>query len=214
MFAPWALLRRMKSWCKIAITILATLCLTEASVAQSRYTLLQRPSKRMEMGLTVGASFVDVSATEGVSLSPKAGFRGAISMSLEWLQSYALQLELGYAHNKIEAERGATLYDVKANVMEIPILFSYRGLGIVRFNVGPVLSLSSAGRYSNGRERVEFGNVRSTLGYAAGVGVELTPKVVVDARLTGNFGRTDNYFEGLEFPLSGMWLTLGIGYMF
>lgn len=204
----------MRSWCKIAILFLAALCLTQASVAQSRYTLMQRQSKRMEMGLSVGTSFMDVSATEGVVLSPKVGVRGALSMSLEWQESYALQLELGYAHNKVEAERGATLYDVKANVMEIPILFSYRGLGIVRFNVGPVLSLSSAGRYSNGRERVEFGNVRSTLGYAAGVGVELTPKLLVDARLTGNFGRTDNYFEGLEFRSSAMWLTLGIGYMF
>ena len=204
----------MRSWCKIAILFLAALCLTQASVAQSRYTLMQRQSKRMEMGLSVGASFMDVSATEGVVMSPKVGVRGALSMSLEWQESYALQLELGYAHNKVEAERGATLYDVKANVMEIPILFSYRGLGIVRFNVGPVLSLSSAGRYSNGRERVEFGNVRSTLGYAAGVGVELTPKLLVDARLTGNFGRTDNYFEGLEFRSSAMWLTLGIGYMF
>lgn len=204
----------MRSWCKIAILFLAALCLTQASVAQSRYTLMQRQSKRMEMGLSVGASFMDVSATEGVVLSPKVGVRGALSMSLEWQESYDLQLELGYAHNKVEAERGATLYDVKANVMEIPILFSYRGLGIVRFNVGPVLSLSSAGRYSNGRERVEFGNVRSTLGYAAGVGVELTPKLLVDARLTGNFGRTDNYFEGLEFSPSAMWLTLGIGYMF
>lgn len=204
----------MRSWCKIAILFLAALCLTQASVAQSRYTLMQRQSKRMEMGLSVGASFMDVSATEGVVLSPNVGVRGALSMSLEWQESYALQLELGYAHNKVEAERGATLYDVKANVMEIPILFSYRGLGIVRFNVGPVLSLSSAGRYSNGRERVEFGNVRSTLGYAAGVGVELTTKLLVDARLTGNFGRTDNYFEGLEFRSSAMWLTLGIGYMF
>lgn len=204
----------MRSWCKIAILFLAALCLTQVSVAQSRYTLMQRQSKRMEMGLSVGASFMDVSATEGVVLSPKVGVRGALSMSLEWQESYALQLELGYAHNKVEAERGATLYDVKANVMEIPILFSYRGLGIVRFNVGPVMSLSSAGRYSNGRERVEFGNVRSTLGYAAGVGVELTPKLLVDARLTGNFGRTDNYFEGLEFRSSAMWLTLGIGYMF
>lgn len=204
----------MRSWCKIAILFLVALCLTQASVAQSRYTLMQRQSKRMEMGLSVGTSFMDVSATEGVVLSPKVGVRGALSMSLEWQESYALQLELGYAHNKVEAERGATLYDVKANVMEIPILFSYRGLGIVRFNVGPVLSLSSAGRYSNGRERVEFGNVRSTLGYAAGVGVELTPKLLVDARLTGNFGRTDNYFEGLEFRSSAMWLTLGIGYMF
>lgn len=204
----------MRSWCKIAILFLAALCLTQASVAQSRYTLMQRQSKRMEMGLSVGASFMDISATEGVVLSPKVGVRGTLSMSLEWQESYALQLELGYAHNKVEAERGATLYDVKANVMEIPILFSYRGLGIVRFNVGPVLSLSSAGRYSNGRERVEFGNVRSTLGYSAGVGVELTPKLLVDARLTGNFGRTDNYFEGLEFRSSAMWLTLGIGYMF
>ena len=84
----------------------------------------------------------------------------------------------------------------------------------MRLNAGPVLSLASTARYSNGQEKLVFGNMRSTLGYAAGIGVELTPKVLIDARLTGNFKSQSNYFEGAEFRSSGLWITLGVGYMF
>lgn len=204
----------MRLWRVIIPLLLVAMCCVEPCAAQRYYTLMERPSKRMEMGVSVGASFMELSAVDGLKLDPKLGIKGALSMSLCWYDDYALQIELGYAHNKIEAERGGSLYDVKANVMEMPILFSYRGLGIMRFNVGPVISLASAARYSNSQQRLEAGNMRSTLGYAAGVAVELSPKVLVDACLTGNFGRCDNYFEGLEFRSSGLWLTLGIGYLF
>lgn len=184
-------------------------------LAQNRYGLMERPRKSMEMGVSIGATaaFMDLDAAS-VDASPKVGVRAALVMSLVWQEKYALQIELAYLHNKIDTKLGAIEQDVKSNVMEIPIMFSYRGLGPMRFNVGPVLSLAASGRYSNGVERIEFGGVRPTVGYTAGVGVELTRHIVLDARFTGGLARTDNYFEGAEFCSSAYWATLGVSYLF
>lgn len=192
----------------------AMLCVVDCW-AQSAYYFEQpqRPSKRAEMGISVGVAYMGASAS-GVDLQPKLGMRGALMMSLCWYEQIALQMELAYVYNKIETNVGKTTYDVKSNVMEIPIMFSYRGLWPMRFNVGPVLSLAGTGRYSTGQEKIEFGRLRTTVGYTAGVGVNLSDSVVLDARFTGNFGRTDNYFEGLEFGLLGYWVGLNIGYVF
>lgn len=203
----------MKLW--RAILMLMLLLGLEEGWAQSSYYFndFERPNKRMEMGISVGAAYMGMEA-EGVELQPKLGLRGALTMSLCWYEQMALQMELAYVYNKIEAKAGKSACDVKSNVMEIPIMFSYRGLWPMRFNVGPVLSLAGTGRYSTGQERVEFGRLRSTLGYVASVGVNISDRVVLDARFTGNLGRTDNYFEGLEFGSSSYWVGLNIGYMF
>ena len=168
---------------------------------------------RVEMGTMVGASYM-MSQGGAIELAPRLGIRGALSMSLVWNNDYALQMELAYLHNKIEASAGSESFDVKSGVMEIPLLFSYRGLGPVRVNVGPVLSLAGTARYEVGAERVEFGRMRSTLGYAAGVGVELTKHLLIDAHFTANFSEPINYFEGREFYTTNHWVVLSLGYMF
>ena len=204
----------MRHW-KILLLFFAMLAPFGQSLAQGRYVIAQ-PRKNMEMGLSLGAvaSMVYPEHAIGIDLSPKIGIRAALVMALVWQDDYALQIEMGYLYNKIDAKRVAVEYDVKSNIMEIPIMFSYRGLGPMRFNVGPVLSLAAAGRYSNGRERLEFGRMRPTLGYTAGIGVELSRHVVVDARFTGSLARTDNYFEGVEFRTSAYQATLGVNYLF
>ena len=182
--------------------------------AQPReYFVEKRRPPRMDMGVSVGAAYMFMSADEGVSLDPKLGVRAALAMSL-CRQRYALQLELAYVFNKIRAERGGAAYDVRSNVLEIPIMFSYRGLGPVRLNAGPVLSLAGTGRYDAGGERLEFGRLRTTLGYAAGAGVAVTRHVTFEVRYTGCFGKTDNWFEGAEFSGRGGWLSIGAGYVF
>lgn len=197
---------------RIVLIILLSCCGIEA-MAQGDYVGLRRPTKRMEMGVSVGAAYMGLMASEA-DLKPKFGVRGALSMSLCWQEQFAMQLEVAYIYNKIDARVGEELYDVKSNVMEVPLLFSYRGLWPLRFNVGPVLSLGGTARYSNGEQRIEFGRLRSTLGYAAGMGVSLGDNILLDARFTSNFGRTDNYFEGKEFRSMAYWATLSIGYMF
>lgn len=135
-------------------------------------------------------------------------------MSLIWADYYALQMELAYLYNEIDASEGGSSAEVESSVFEIPLLFSYRGLGPVRLNVGPVLSLAGTARYDSGAERIEFGRMRSMFGYAVGAGVNLTRHLLLDARFTGNFSTPSNYFEGSEFSTSSYWTVLSLGYMF
>ena len=177
------------------------------------YMVEGRRPARMDMGVSVGAAYMFMSGGSGVSIAPRLGVRGALAMSL-CRRDYALQMELGYLFNKIRAERDGAEYDVRSNVMEIPVMFSYRGLGPVRLNAGPVLSLAGTGRYDAGVERLEFGRLRTTLGYAAGAGLAVTRHVTFDVRYTGCFGKTDNWFEGTEFSGRSGWLSIGVGYVF
>lgn len=175
----------------------------------------RRPTARMEMGISLAAAYMGVSAPEGFSLAPRLGFRGALVMSLCWQERYALQLELGYVFNKIRAEVSEEAgHDVRSGVMEIPLLFSFRGLGPVHLDIGPVLSLAGTGRYDVGGERIEFGRLRTTVGCAAGLGVRLSRHLAADARFIGNMGRTLNYYEGVEGSAYAYWATLGLRYMF
>lgn len=135
-------------------------------------------------------------------------------MSICWDDMFAFQMELAYVYNEMEASLGQFSADVKSNIMEIPLLFSYRGLGPVRLNCGPVLSIGGTARYDVGVEKVEFGRMRSTVGYVVGAGVSLTPHLLLDARFVGNFAKPSNYFEGVEFSTPNYWGVLSLGYMF
>lgn len=191
----------------------------QRSFAQEDYSsyLNQRAIKpshsSVEMGVMVGASYLHSSAS-AVDLAPKLGLRGALSMSLIWVDYYALQMELAYLYNEIDASVEGSSAEVESSVFEIPLLFSYRGLGPVRLNIGPVLSLAGTARYNSGAERIEFGRMRSMVGYAVGAGVNLTRHLLLDARFTGNFSTPSNYFEGSEFSTSNYWAVLSLGYMF
>lgn len=207
------------------LLVASTICLVGELRAQGYDTYYiseygDAPSARMEMGVSLSAAYMGISGGDGVSLAPRLGVRGALVMSLCWSERYALQVELAYLFNKIRAERAAegsaagSGHDVRSNVMEIPLLFSLRGLGPLRLNVGPVLSLAGTGRYDSAQERIEFGRLRTTVGYAAGVGVQVSQHLTVDGRFTGNMGRTLNYYEGLECRNYGYWVTLGLSYMF
>lgn len=170
--------------------------------------------RRMEMGVVAGGAYLFTSMPEAINASAKLGFRAALQMSYIWQERCALQLEIGYLHNKIEAGAESNRLDVKSNVLEIPLLFSYRGLGRMRFNVGPQFSLGGTARYQLPTEKIEFGRLRSTVGYVLGVGVDLSRHLLLEARYTGNFRQTLNYFEGMEFDSRSSWATLSIGYMF
>ena len=208
----------MARWCKY---LLLTLMLFVASVvsAQSFYGLPNYASdqinRSMEMGVVLGAGYMNLDATAAdLSLSPKVGFRGAFQMSLVWSQAYALQMEVAYAMNKVYAVMGKREMEVDSRIVEVPLMFSYRGIRSLRIGAGVVFSPIALGRYDTDRERVEFGQVRSSVGYVANVGVMLSRHLLLDARYVGGLGRVANYFEGAEFESQSWHLTLSLGYMF
>lgn len=201
----------------VVIVALCSVCDVQAQQL-NRYSSLyaiEKPKSSAEMGFTFSGVYLFTSQNNNqVNLKPRIGVRGALSMSLCWDESYALQLELAYIYNKIEAQYAQAQYDVKAGSMEIPVMFSYRGLYPLRLNAGVTFSVASTGRYDLAYERVEFGGLRPMVGYVGGIGVNLTRNLLLEARYTGGFSRTMNYFEGAEFYTRSGWFTLGIGYMF
>lgn len=209
---------RMALWRKILLLLVITLAVVEVC-AQGDYAryLNEQDSyqRRGEMGLTLGASFMGVEpAVDAISISPKIGVRAALEYSMVWADDYALQLEVAYISNKADIALAGRELELRSNVVEVPVLFSYRGLQPVRIGAGVVLSPMASGRYESELERLEFGQLRQMVGYVVDAGVSLTPHLMLDARFTGSFGKMDNYFEGVEFTTRSWWLSVGIGYMF
>lgn len=210
---------RKRLFCRILICLALVTALTMEAEAQNNFYYdianSSRQKSSAEMGISLAGVYMFTSPeSTDVALNPRIGIRGALSMSICWQKKYALQFDLAYLHNKVEAKRDETEYDVKSGAMEIPVMFSYRGIGPLRLNAGLVFSIVGTGRYDLVSERIEFGSLRPLMGYTVGVGVNLTQHLLIESRFTGGFKKTMNYFEGAEFYTRSSWLTLGIGYMF
>lgn len=203
---------------RIIFALLALVAFLPSAEAQLKeydklYFGLDRPRKRVEMGVLGSASMLFQSA-EGVDISAKMGFRVGVVMAFCWDEQFAVQGEIGYLHHKSDVKTAAATYSLSSNVCEVPLLFSYRGIPHLRLNVGPVINLASSAHYESGGERIEAGSLRSTVGYAAGVAVEITRHLIIDARYTGNFRQSFNYAGGKEFNMRSHWATLTLGYVF
>lgn len=208
----------MTLWRQIVVSVIASLMAGVCGAQNYNYYSFSGDDmirRSVEMGVAVGANYMNLSSSNpAVELSPKMGMRAALQFSLQWDRAYALQMEVGYLCNKIDASLGQRKSQIKSNLVEVPVMFSYRGLRPMRFGAGVVLTPLAAGRYDTEYERLEAGQMRSLVGYVAQVGVSLTQHLLIDARFTGSLGKTSNYFEGVEYAMRGWWLSVGIGYMF
>lgn len=213
----------MSLWRKIIFTLVAVVStLGVVRAQQGDYERYARfldqqdyDSRKMEMGVSIGASYMGTSCSaDMVSVSPKMGLRAALEMSMVWDKMYALQMEVAYLKNKADAVLGGRELTLDSSVVEVPLMFSYRGFSPLRVGAGVVLSPVASGRYDTEFERLEFGQMRSMVGYVADVGVNITQHLIIDARLMGNFGKVHNYFEGLEFTTRSWWASFGLVYMF
>lgn len=213
----------MALWRKIILAVATAFAVVGVCSAQqgeyARYAQFLNQSDRLnravEMGVSVGASYVNLSpSVSEVSLSPKLGIRAALEFSLVWEQRYALQVEVAYQSNKADAVLGVRELTLRSNIVEVPLMFSYRGWKPLRIGAGVVLSPIASGRYETEVERLEFGQMRQAVGYVADVGLHLTRHLLLDARFVGSFGQVDNYFEGAEFSTRDWSLSFSIGYMF
>lgn len=222
-------------WRRIILSLLVACGAIGAVCAQSyNYTAYKNSNtgddminRSAEMGVVVGASYMDITpSTAEVALAPKIGFRGGMQFSLLWERKYALQMEVAYAFNKIDATMQGRTVEVRSNIVEVPVMFSYRGLKPLRVGAGIVLSPIASGRYVLGYERLEFGQVRPTVGWIANVGVNLTRRLLLDARFVGGFGSVQNALsvepmtdnkplgQAVEFATRSWQAMFSLGYMF
>ena len=126
----------MSLWRNIIFTLVAVVSTVGVCRAQQgdyeRYARFLNEqdysSRQMEMGVTIGASYMGLdSSMDAVVLSPKMGVRAALEMSLLWDHKYALQMEVAYVANKVDVALGKRELGLKSSIVEVPLIFSYRG---------------------------------------------------------------------------------------
>ena len=152
-----------------------------------------------EWGLTAGVRYDNISFdknTGKLSMSPNITYNVGLHASLVFL-GVAIQPELNYGYTAIKVKTmvdGGKNIDtkVKAHDLEVPVLLSLRLLPVVRFNAGLVFNIMSKANYEYKDEILMFGPIHPSVGYAAGISLKVSKRLLIDARYTGYFRKTLN----------------------
>lgn len=141
------------------------------------------PRARVEWGLLGGVNIPDYSTSDDFAdAKNKLGWQLGIATAIDF-GAWAIEPQIIYQHQglKITSDGGET-YRLKTNSIDVPVLFSLRMLRPVRFYAGPVFTVMNDCKRKNGGDLMDFGRLRPTVSAALGVGVAVTPRMVVDLR--------------------------------
>lgn len=158
------------------------------------------PGVRTEFGVVAGVDYPLYKFDMGQSaatMQGKMGFAAGIQMGLRITEMFTIQPEVIYSYHKIGIENSKQKFstDVKCNTLQVPLLFSLR-LPIVRFNLGPVFTVMDNPVYLDRKsEKVLFGPIHPMVSYAAGVGLCLKEKFLIDLRVASGFKAMENFIS-------------------
>lgn len=154
---------------------------------------------KSEWGISAGLRYNALSVKNGpagLSMRPGLTYNAGLHAAIAFV-GIGIQPELNYGYTTATltlTDASASKVKVKAHDLEVPVLLSLRFLPVVRFNVGPVFNIMSSANYKVDGEKLLLGGLHPHIGYAVGLALGFG-KVVIDARFTGYFKRTDNEFN-------------------
>ncbi len=173
------------------LTILAVLFCFTLSARNSA------PGVRTEWGVVAGVNYPVAKFSMGqsaASLKPRTGFTAGIHMGLRIVGIFGIQPEILYSYNKIELNDNAKKFStqIRCNTIQIPLLLSLK-FGLFRINAGPVFTVMDNPTYLDSKEeKVMFGRIHPTIGYAAGVSLALFNRLLIDARVASGLKAMEN----------------------
>lgn len=147
------------------------------------------------------------SAVESIDIKSNTGWYAGAHATLNW-GMLGVRPELIYSQNKFNLDgiEGA----VKMNKVDLPLLVELRLLGLLSLHVGPTFNIMT--NTSGSSEGAQWDIKRPTIGYAAGVEVEIW-KLAISARYNGAFEKSEvwGYTTG-ENKISTIQLGLGFNF--
>jgi hypothetical protein len=187
---------------KIGILLLSTFLFTAVGYAQSP----------VHFGVKLGANYSTLETdVSGFSSKYAAGFLGGVFARVDLPKKLVLQPELYYSLKRGEIEApsvfgvGGGTTEMEKGDLDAALLLGYRLVDLELFNFrlmgGVVNSFNMNDNLSGG----DF--EKSSLGYQAGVGVDLA-NITVDVRYEGSFGEVTN---GIKYK--GVQLALGFKFI-
>lgn len=147
------------------------------------------------------------SAITSIDIKSNTGWYAGAHATLNW-GMLGVRPELIYSQNKFNLE--GIDGSVKMNKVDLPLLLELRLLGLLSLHAGPTFNIMT--NTSGTSEGAQWDIKRPTIGYAAGVEVEIW-KIAISARYNGAFEKSEvwGYTTG-ENKIST--IQLGIGFNF
>ena len=198
---------------KKVILLLIALCLVAVARAQIDFGIkggINTGWIRMD-DLVVVEDGVEEYSLEGVS-NLSVGFHGGLMLRITLFKAY-LQPEIYFSSTRGEVtvkdihgfnpDRTEWVEQLKFGRIDIPVMIGYKA-GPLRLNLGPVASIL----ISDNAELLDFEGYKekyktATIGFQAGIGVDIINKITLDVRYEGNLSKLgDSIDVGLGEPIS------------
>lgn len=134
-----------------------------------------------------------------------AGVQGELSFG-----SLGIRPEVIYSHNAFGIEGVSNASKLKLDKIDVPLLLQYKLLGLVSLQAGPTFCVMT--NTKGAVEGMQWDIKRPTIGYAAGVEVEIW-KIGISARYNGSFKKSEvlGYSTGTNRINT---FQLGVGFYF
>ncbi|MEE1098571.1 MAG: outer membrane beta-barrel protein [Alistipes sp.] len=203
---------------RFLLLVVAMFAVESTVSAQDYYIGKDAPSRRLttEWGVQGGVAIWKYQVN-GSSVDGRLGWQLGGSFALNW-GVVALQPEIHFVHHSIPLAPSPTGGDdilLKSNSIEVPILLSIRPTRGLRLFAGPNLVAYNGCSFKGVDSDVDFGRVRSTIGYTAGAGITLGSGFLIDVRYNGVFQRQEIVGpKGNEFRVQGHAVWFSFGYIF
>ena len=153
-----------------------------------------------EFGLGVGARYnlqfdvMPLSADFSPTIKMPVSYGAALQFRLNIGRSFGIQPEISYARStvKIEDKAHNVTTKAKSNIVQIPLLLSFR-IAMFRLNFGPVFTLMDEATYQlpkaedNSIQQMHLGRLYPSVTYAAGISVKFAKIMMLDLRYADQF---------------------------
>ena len=173
---------------------------------------------KVEWGFMAGINVPDYKTDmKTTDIKNKLGWQAGIVTSLKfgWV---SLDPQIFYVRQGIRIRpEGSDEIVVKSNSVDVPVLVAFRPVRFLRIFAGPVFTVVNSSKQKSDNDLFDFGRVRPTLSYSAGVGATVLKHLTVDLRYNGQFkAKTDVVLpDGSQLDkLRTYNVALNVGYLF
>ena len=166
---------------KLLLTLL--LAGTVAATASAR-----APRVKVEWGVLGGINIPDYTTDMSrTDIRNKLGWQAGMTVALD-MGALAVEPQIFYVRQGLRIRpEGMGELNLRSNSIDVPILASFRLLRPVRIYAGPVFTVMNDARQKTGGDLLDFGRIRPTVSFTAGVGVKLLSHLLIDLRYNGQF---------------------------
>ncbi len=206
---------------KYILSLLILFTLLPSLNAQEHYGIsyepyLNRQHTKMVYGLGAGAVFPIMSVRDGdVDMTSNIGYKVGAMFGVSFGRLEIVP-ELWYSSSKMSIKMGHDPeLDVSSRSLDMPIMVGLRVAKPLRLNIGPTFALMCNNKITeDDGSQVEFGSIKSSVGYVIGFSYDIVSGLFLDFRYGGRFAAHSNEWDKDSFDVFMYTLDLTAGFRF